>query len=80
MRLRSPTNCSRHYGVPGSECPQSCAHVVRLFVRERSRFTEEEVERVVAGGVDQYVDLGAGLNSFAWRRPTCVVSHQATLD
>src|SRR5215472_2323881 len=63
-----------------ANAPQSCAHVVRLLVRERSRFTEEKVERLVAGGVNQYVDLGADLNSFAWRRPTCVVSHQATLD
>jgi methyltransferase (TIGR00027 family) len=49
--------------------PHSCAHVVRLFVGQRSRFAEEEVARAVASGVDQYVDLGAGLNSFAWRRP-----------
>jgi O-methyltransferase involved in polyketide biosynthesis len=27
-----------------------------------------------SGGVDQYVDLGAGLDSFAWRRPDLVAS------
>jgi O-methyltransferase involved in polyketide biosynthesis len=48
-----------------ANAPDSCAHVVRLFVCQRSRFVEEEVERPVGGGVDQYVDLGAGLNSFA---------------
>jgi O-methyltransferase involved in polyketide biosynthesis len=64
----------------------SCAHVVRLFVCQRSRFVEEEVERAVGSGVDQYVDLGAGLNSFAWRRPELMarlalfeVGHPATL-
>ncbi len=65
--------------------PDSCAHVVRLFVCQRSRFVEQEVERAVGGGVDQYVDLGAGLNSFAWRRPELMagldlfeVDHPAT--
>jgi methyltransferase (TIGR00027 family) len=32
----------------------------------RARYTEE---RLAAGGFDQYVLLGAGLDSFAWRRP-----------
>ncbi|HEX4558389.1 MAG TPA: class I SAM-dependent methyltransferase [Mycobacterium sp.] len=43
-------------------------HVGRLFVCQRSRFVEEAVERAVSDGVDQFVDLGAGLSSFAWRR------------
>lgn len=43
-------------------------HVGRLFVCQRSRFVEEEVEQAVADGVYQFVDLGAGLSSFAWRR------------
>jgi methyltransferase (TIGR00027 family) len=67
--------------------PDSCAHVVRLFVCQRSRFAEEEVERAVGSGVDQYVDLGAGLNSFAWRRPDLMaglamfeVDHPATQE
>jgi methyltransferase (TIGR00027 family) len=65
--------------------PDWCAHVVRLFVCQRSRFVEQEVQRAVGGGVDQYVDLGAGLNSFAWRRPDLLarlalfeVDHPAT--
>jgi hypothetical protein len=43
-----------------ANAPASCAHVVRLFVCQRSRFVEEQVERAVGSGVDQYVDLGAG--------------------
>src|SRR6266571_610275 len=64
-----------------ANAPDSCAHVVRLFVCQRSRFVEEEVEGAVGSGVDQYVDLGAGLNSFAWRRPDLFeVDHPATQE
>jgi len=34
----------------------------------RARFAEEIVEQAAAGGVGQYVILGAGLDSFAYRR------------
>ena len=35
----------------------------------RSRYLEDEVEQAVRRGVAQYVILGAGLDSFAYRRP-----------
>lgn len=35
----------------------------------RSRFTEESLEAAVERGVKQYVILGAGLDTFAFRRP-----------
>jgi methyltransferase (TIGR00027 family) len=35
----------------------------------RSRFTEDELARAAAGGVQQYVILGAGLDTFAYRQP-----------
>ncbi len=35
----------------------------------RSRYTEDTLERAVAHGVRQYVILGAGLDTFAFRRP-----------
>lgn len=35
----------------------------------RSRFAEEEVARAVTAGVRQYVVLGAGLDTFAYRNP-----------
>ena len=34
----------------------------------RSRFTEDLVDRAIGRGVEQYVILGAGLDSFAYRR------------
>jgi len=74
-------------GFLAANAPDSCAHVVRLFVCQRSRFAEEEVERAADRGVAQYVDLGAGLNSFAWRRPDLMaglalfeVDHAATQE
>lgn len=40
----------------------------RSSITARSRFTEEELTRAMAGGVRQYVILGAGLDTFAYRR------------
>ena len=34
----------------------------------RARFAEDIVEQAAAGGIGQYVILGAGLDSFAYRR------------
>jgi methyltransferase (TIGR00027 family) len=41
----------------------------RLAVTTRSRYAEERLATAVARGVDQYVILGAGLDSFAYRSP-----------
>jgi methyltransferase (TIGR00027 family) len=35
----------------------------------RARYLDEQLEAAVADGIAQYVLLGAGLDSFAWRRP-----------
>ena len=40
--------------------------VIRGGLAARSRYAED---RFLTGGTDQYVLLGAGLDSFAWRRP-----------
>jgi methyltransferase (TIGR00027 family) len=40
--------------------------VVSTMSATRARYTEE---RLAGGGFEQYVLLGAGLDSFAWRRP-----------
>jgi methyltransferase (TIGR00027 family) len=45
------------------------ARGLRAFVATRSRFAEEELARAVAQGVPQYVVLGAGLDTFAYRNP-----------
>jgi methyltransferase (TIGR00027 family) len=41
----------------------------RCFMAARSRFTEDQLAPAVARGVQQYVVLGAGLDTFAYRNP-----------
>jgi len=41
----------------------------RAFMAARSRFVEDQLSAAVAQGVTQYVVLGAGLDTFAWRNP-----------
>jgi len=41
----------------------------RAFMAVRSRYSEDELAAAVARGVRQYVVLGAGLDTFAWRNP-----------
>jgi methyltransferase (TIGR00027 family) len=41
----------------------------RAFMAARSRYAEDELARAFAHGVRQYVVLGAGLDTFAYRNP-----------
>jgi len=41
----------------------------RLFMAARSRHAEDRLSATVAQGVNQYVVLGAGLDTFAYRNP-----------
>jgi methyltransferase (TIGR00027 family) len=43
---------------------------LRSHVVVRSRFSEDCLSEAVARGVRQFVSLGAGLDTFAWRQPT----------
>jgi methyltransferase (TIGR00027 family) len=43
----------------------------------RARYTEE---RLIAGAFDQYVLLGAGLDSFAWRRPDLLAAGLTVIE
>jgi methyltransferase (TIGR00027 family) len=57
----------------------------RAFMAARSRYAEDELARAVAQGVRQYVVLGAGLDTFAYRSPHAglrvfEVDHPATQD
>jgi len=40
----------------------------RIFTLLRSRYAEDELDKAIASGMAQYVLLGAGLDSFAYRR------------
>ena len=52
---------------PMSQTPELTAFRAIFVVRQR--FAEEELAKAVARGVRQYVILGAGLDSLAYRRP-----------
>ncbi|HMG87174.1 MAG TPA: class I SAM-dependent methyltransferase [Terracidiphilus sp.] len=41
----------------------------RGFMAARSRYAEDRLAEAVAGGITQYVVLGAGLDTFAYRNP-----------
>jgi len=45
------------------------SNAFRAFMAVRSRYSEDELAYAVARGVRQYVVLGAGLDTFAWRNP-----------
>jgi methyltransferase (TIGR00027 family) len=62
--------------------PQEVKHAAIAFVVARSRYTEQRLEY---GTFTQYVILGAGLDSFGWRRPDALtrltvyeIDHPAT--
>src|SRR5271170_6929488 len=42
---------------------------LRAFIVARSRYAEDNLRRAIENGVDQYVLLGAGLDTFAYRNP-----------
>ena len=42
---------------------------LRAFIVARSRYAEDNLKRALESGVDQYVLLGAGLDTFAYRNP-----------
>ncbi|MFZ0393074.1 MAG: class I SAM-dependent methyltransferase [Terracidiphilus sp.] len=52
---------------------ERAAHTVardfRCFMAARSRYAEDHLAHAVASGVSQYVILGAGLDTFAYRNP-----------
>ncbi len=49
--------------------PALAAKYMRAFMVVRSRFAEDELARAVERGATQYVILGAGLDTFAYRNP-----------
>jgi methyltransferase (TIGR00027 family) len=48
---------------------QIALRYMRGLVVMRSRYVEDEVSQAIKRGISQYVILGAGLDSFAYRRP-----------
>ncbi|HEY7289500.1 MAG TPA: class I SAM-dependent methyltransferase [Vicinamibacterales bacterium] len=51
------------------DAPVDASRTLRLFVAARSRYAEDQLAAAVESGVHQYVILGAGLDTFAYRNP-----------
>ncbi len=71
---RTPVRADRPFSV-----------ALRAFIVARSRYAEDNLRRAVAAGVRQYVLLGAGLDTFAYRNPypelrVFEVDHPATQE
>ncbi len=52
-----------------SKSRSKLSRVLRAFLAVRSRYAEDELARAVESGTRQYVVLGAGLDTFAYRNP-----------
>lgn len=52
----------------GPDAAQRSFRAARSSMLARSRYTEDALTLAIARGVKRYVILGAGLDSFAWRR------------
>jgi methyltransferase (TIGR00027 family) len=69
--------------IVGGDTGRETSAELRMFLAVRSRYAEDELAAAVARGVTQYVVLGAGLDTFAYRNPypqlkVCEVDHPAT--
>ncbi|HEX5226116.1 MAG TPA: SAM-dependent methyltransferase, partial [Bryobacteraceae bacterium] len=68
-----------------AEAQNPFSRALRAFLAVRSRYAEDQLARAVERGVRQYVVLGAGLDTFAYRNPypelhVFEVDHPATQE
>jgi methyltransferase (TIGR00027 family) len=54
---------------PSTDAQQPYSRSLRAFLVVRSRYAEDQLASAVEGGIRQYVVLGAGLDTFAYRNP-----------
>lgn len=64
VRLLGP-----HFTVDTQREMNPVARAFRAFMAARSRYAEDRLAEAVGAGVTQYVVLGAGLDTFAYRNP-----------
>ncbi len=69
LRILGVENVSAPQSDPkrSEQTPLSCG--LRAFLAARSRYAEDELHIAIKRGVHQYVVLGAGLDTFAYRQP-----------
>lgn len=63
------TDAARRLTTRAAEHRDRIARAFRAFMVVRSRFAEDELARAIGRGAAQYVILGAGLDTFAYRNP-----------
>lgn len=68
LRMLGPGNVAL-MRAGGRQFESAMARRLRAFFAARSRFAEDELANAVKRGVLQYVILGAGLDTFAFRNP-----------
>ena len=69
IRIIDPFAAERLRADPAAFDPSPASPFLRAFFAVRSRFAEDELHAAVARGVRQYVVLGAGYDTFAYRNP-----------
>ena len=69
LRIIGSAEASKLTGDGASAAVDPAGSALRAFLIARSRLAEDEVARAVREGVRQYVVLGAGLDTFAYRNP-----------
>jgi len=62
------------------ECKRAVARAFRAFVVARSRYAEDQLAKAVEQDVAQYVVLGAGLDTFAYRNPHSTILRVFEVD
>jgi methyltransferase (TIGR00027 family) len=68
LRIIGPNAAAKLEAGRGTEVTRF-AGALRAFMAARSRFAEDSLARSIGRGVKQYVVLGAGLDTFAYRNP-----------
>lgn len=58
-----------HFALDREREGHPVARAFRAFMAARSRYVEDRLWAAVGAGVEQYVILGAGLDTFAYRNP-----------
>lgn len=69
LRILGRENASELQAAPHRVEVTPLSSYMRAFISLRSRYAEDELAQCVRGGVRQYVILGAGLDTFAYRNP-----------
>src|SRR5579871_6043667 len=76
LRAETSAMLAEVAGKVGPEAARQIFQASRATMVTRSRYTEDALSLAIAGGIARYVILGAGLDSFAWRRPDLAGSLQ----